>query len=98
MQQAGREPAPVSSTEHPAYALVADAARAVEPRAVSTPALVLGLTDSRHFTGLCDAVYRFRCLRLAPRDLERIHGNDERVAVADYARLVRFELELLRRL
>jgi carboxypeptidase PM20D1 len=40
-------------------------------------------------------VYRFRAFKLGPSDLSRLHGIDERIAVTDYLRCVRFNVQLL---
>ncbi len=58
--------------------------------------LALGETDSRHYRDLSDNVYRFTPVVLATRDLKRIHGRDERIAIDAYARMVTFYVQLLR--
>jgi carboxypeptidase PM20D1 len=55
----------------------------------------VGATDARWYAPLSAHVYRFVPLRLAPEDLRRIHGNNERISVANYAELVRFYAQLL---
>ncbi|HUP41660.1 MAG TPA: M20/M25/M40 family metallo-hydrolase, partial [Thermoanaerobaculia bacterium] len=67
----------------------------VFPEAVVAPSLVLGGTDARHFTGLTPHVYRFAPLRIGPGDLARVHGTDERLALEDYGRMIRFYRELI---
>ena len=69
----------------------------VEPRALVAPGLVLGATDARHYQALSPAVYRFLPVLLKPDDLARVHGTNERIAVEDYRRAVRFYVQLLRR-
>jgi len=59
------------------------------------PGLVIAATDSRHFGALTDHVYRFAPLRLRPGDPDRIHGIDERIAVDDYAQMIRFYRHLV---
>lgn|GEM_PF-2002464 len=41
--------------------------------------------------------YRFVPVRLEPDDLPRVHGTDERIAIDNYAEVVRFFGELIRR-
>jgi carboxypeptidase PM20D1 len=60
------------------------------------PSLVVGATDSRHYAALARDVYRFMPIRLRPEDARRVHGTDERVAVADYESAVRFYVRLIR--
>jgi carboxypeptidase PM20D1 len=96
----GSEPSPVSSWTSPAFLAMAESVRAVaqDPELIVVPYLVLGATDSRYFTDLADDVYRFMFNWMGPDDLPRIHGTDERIAVAQYANTVRFYSALLRRL
>jgi len=63
---------------------------------VVAPALVLGGTDSRHFQDISADTYRFAPFSVGPQDLPRIHGKDERVAVADLGPAVAFYLDYLR--
>jgi carboxypeptidase PM20D1 len=60
-----------------------------------SPYLVLGGTDARHFHRLSDAVFRFLPVRMAQADLARLHGTDERVAVADYEAAIGFYRQLV---
>ncbi len=96
----GSDPSPVSSWTSPAFLAMAESVRAVaqDPELIVVPYLVLGATDSRYFTDLADDVYRFMFNWMGPDDLPRIHGTDERIAVAQYANTVRFYSALLRRL
>jgi carboxypeptidase PM20D1 len=57
---------------------------------------VLGATDSRHYAGLTEGIYRFSAVRFGPEDTARLHGVDERIAVADLGHLVEFYWQLLR--
>ncbi len=59
------------------------------------PGLVIGATDSRHFVNVTENSYRFLPMRLGPKDLKRIHGTDERIAVDNYLEIVRFYIQLL---
>ena len=90
-----REPSPPSVTEGEAWDLLARSIREVQPDAVVTPYLMLAGTDSRHFRGLTDAVYRFMPIRLELEDTQRIHGTNERIGVEGYADLVRIYRRLL---
>jgi carboxypeptidase PM20D1 len=89
-------PSPVSSTSSEAYLTLTRTILALEPDAIVAPSLVVGATDSRHYAGYARDVYRFLPVALAPEDLERIHGKNERVGVRDYARAVAFMTKLIR--
>jgi carboxypeptidase PM20D1 len=90
------EPSPVSPVGAESFHLLQQTIRQVAPEAVVTPWLVVGGTDSRLFTPLTPNVYRTGAMGLGPADLGRIHGIDERVAVADYARNIAFYVQLIR--
>lgn len=89
------EPSRVSSTQVPAYQLLERCIREVFPDVVVAPGLTLQGTDSRHMEAVADQVYRFMPVRFKPEDLPRLHGNDERIAVAQLPDMVRFYHRLL---
>lgn len=90
-----REPSPVSDPESSSFRVVARSIRRVFPETIVAPALVLGGTDSRHFTEISDAVYRFVPLRFLPGDDVRIHGTNERVSKENAAEMIRFYYEVI---
>jgi carboxypeptidase PM20D1 len=92
----GIEPSPTSEPASPNFALLARTIRQVAPEARVSPYLALGATDSRHFTGLSDDVYGFTPVLSDADVLTRVHGTDERIAIADVERLLRFYVQLLR--
>jgi carboxypeptidase PM20D1 len=59
------------------------------------PEMMTGATDSRHYIPLADAVLRFRPFRTEPSDLPRVHGTNERVAVADLGDAAGFYMRLI---
>jgi len=65
------------------------------PRAVISPALVLGATDGRHYQSLANGVYRFAPFIFRPEDLPRLHGIDERVKIGELIFAVRGYMELI---
>lgn len=54
------------------------------------PALLVGATDSRHYSELARNIYRFTPTELGPGDLSRIHGINERLSLSNYFRAVEF--------
>ncbi|MGV9663993.1 M20/M25/M40 family metallo-hydrolase [Nocardia niigatensis] len=82
----------------PDFDLVAAVAREVAPGIAVTVGVVPGATDSRYYDDLAVTRCNFAPLILTAADLERIHGTDERISRADYARLIRFNRLLLDRL
>ena len=70
--------------------------RHVFPTAVVVPVVAPGATDSRHFGGLADQIFRFIPLHLSPEDLASTHGLNERVTVAGVQRAFEFYVNYLR--
>jgi carboxypeptidase PM20D1 len=91
-----REPSATSDPESESYRVLARSIREIFPGAAVAPALVLGGTDSKHYGEVAEQSFRFVPLRLAPEDLKRIHGTDERIAIESYLDVVRFFVQLVR--
>jgi carboxypeptidase PM20D1 len=85
-----RAPSRVSSSTAPAFRHVEQAVREVFTPAVVTPGLMLGGTDAVHLEGVADNVYRFSPVRARAEDLNRFHGTDERVSLANFGEMIRF--------
>ncbi len=89
------EASKVSSPRSDSYRLIERTVREVFPDSMVTPGLVLAGTDSRHFEGLADDVYRFMPIRFKAEDLLRVHGTNERISAAQLVDMVRFYHRLL---
>ncbi len=92
------EPSPVSPTSGEQWERVAAAISAVHPDAVVTPYIMLGASDSRHFTAISDAVYRFTPFEMSSGERGTLHARNERIRVATWLRGIRFYETLLRSL
>jgi carboxypeptidase PM20D1 len=92
----GNEPSGVSSADSAAFARLERAIRGTFGDAVVVPYLVGGGTDSRHYAGVAEDVYRFAGVEIEAADLATMHGTDERIAVAAYARAIECLVRLLR--
>ena len=90
------DPPPVSPTTSASYQLINRTIRAVFPGTVVAPSLMIGGTDSRHFSGISNKIYRFSPVRAKAQDLARFHGTNERIATGNLAELVHFYHQLLR--
>jgi carboxypeptidase PM20D1 len=84
------EPSKVSRADSRGFGLLARTVREIFPGTVVAPSLVLGATDGRFYAKVADDVYRFVPFRFSPSDISRIHGKDERLAVAGLADGARF--------
>ncbi|MFF1877653.1 M20/M25/M40 family metallo-hydrolase [Leifsonia sp. NPDC058230] len=90
------EPSPVSPTSGPEWHAVADSISAVHPGAVVTPYVMLGASDSRHFTTISDAVYRFTPFEMSGEERGTLHARNERIHVRTWLSGIAFYESLLR--
>jgi carboxypeptidase PM20D1 len=89
------EPSDVSSSNSESFRTLARTIQGVVPGALVAPYLVVVVTDSRYFAPISRNVFRFLPVRLASRDLERMHGVDERLDIRDYETAIRLYRQLL---
>lgn len=92
----GGDPPPESPADARAYRLIEATIHRFYPDAVVTPGLVLGATDGRLYASIAQGVYHFAPFVFGPHDRERVHGTNERVAVADLATAVGVYRALMR--
>jgi carboxypeptidase PM20D1 len=89
------EPSAVSSIDTESFRILERTILSVMPEALVAPYLVVVVTDARYYRELSPNVFRFLPLRLAPADLNRMHGTNERIAIADYERAIRVYRQLI---
>jgi carboxypeptidase PM20D1 len=89
------EPSAVSSTDSDSFRILERTIRSILPPAIVAPYLVVVATDARYYSGLSRNVFRFLPLRLTQRDLERMHGIDERIGIREYEAAIRTYRQLV---
>jgi carboxypeptidase PM20D1 len=89
------EPSAVSSTDSKSFRTLERTIRSVVPDAIVAPYLVVVVTDARYYSGLTRNVFRFLPLRLTLRDLERMHGINERIGIREYEGAIRTYRQLV---
>ncbi|NEK58942.1 M20/M25/M40 family metallo-hydrolase [Geodermatophilus sabuli] len=94
----GNDPSPVSRADNEAFALVGAAIRSVYPDAAVAPYVMVQASDARHFSQVCDSVYRFMPFDVTRDELAALHAADERITVAALHRGAGFYRHLLRHL
>lgn len=95
---AGSDPSPVSRADNEAFAAIGSAVRSVYPDAAVAPYVMVQASDARHFSQICDSVYRFMPFDLARADLATLHAADERISIAALHRGAGFFRHLIRNL
>lgn len=88
--QLANEASAVSSTESLGFKLIESTIRRLGDNILVAPYLVLGATDSRHFQGLSDNIYRFMMVSLNSTTLKQFHGVNEQISVKDYLQAIQF--------
>ncbi|CAM3617031.1 M20/M25/M40 family metallo-hydrolase [Smaragdicoccus niigatensis] len=92
------DPSPSTDPNSPLFDMISEVVQETVPAALITSGLVPGATDSRHYSAVAQARFNFTPILLDRADLERIHGTDERISLANYKRIIDFNVRLLQRL
>lgn len=91
------EASPVSPVSE-AFDLVASTVAELFPDAVPAPYLMMGATDSRHFTAICDHVYRFAPFEMTKAQRQAVHSYDEHLGVDAFLAGIEWYRRLVERL
>jgi len=91
------EPSPVSATTGDAWEAVSASVAAVYPGVIVAPYVMLAASDSRHFTGISDNVYRFSPFRMTTEQRGTLHAKNERMNVSTWLDGIRFYEHLIGR-
>jgi carboxypeptidase PM20D1 len=89
-QEQANEPMPESPIGTPAWKRLSALARLAVPEAVVMPYLATVGTDTRHYLGVTDAIYRIVPVLFDHDELSRVHSADERISLENIERCVRF--------
>ena len=95
VEEGAWEAVPPSPTGSAAYLGLEKTIRQIFGNLPVAPFLVLGATDSRHYAGLCQNIYRFTPLTISPDLLKGIHGVNERINVEALGKMVKFYGQLI---
>ncbi len=89
------DPTMVSDRSSASYLMLKRSILQVFPNVTVAPGLVIGRTDSHHYSEIAENSFRFLPMRLGPDDLKRMHGIDERIAISNYAEFIQFYIHLI---
>jgi carboxypeptidase PM20D1 len=89
------ESSKISPIDSVAYHTLNKSIREVFANTIVAPGLMLGATDSRHFDGLSENIFKFSPVRASADDLPRFHGTNERISIKNYVEMIRFYHQLL---
>jgi len=89
------DPPPVTGSADPSFQMLGRTIREVFPDVIVAPGLMVAATDSRHYAGVTDKIFRFSPVRANSEDLKRFHGTNERLSIEGYADMIRFYRRLI---
>jgi carboxypeptidase PM20D1 len=92
------EPLPESPVDHEGYRAIEAALGDSFPEAAAVPFLFSAGTDTKHYRGVTEAMYRLTPLKQGSAQLEGVHGRDERVEIGNLRRCEIFYQRLISRL
>jgi carboxypeptidase PM20D1 len=88
-------PSAASGYKSEAFASLGLAVKDVYPDALVTPFLMLGATDSRHYEGLSENIYKFMPVLFESEDLARLHGVNERIAIGNFEKALQIYAQMM---
>jgi len=91
-----KEPATVSPTNTLGFETIHYTIKEEFPETIVVPSLMLASSDSRHFSIVCDNIYRFAPYQFSKDDMARIHGRNERISKDSYKSCIRFYYRLIK--
>ncbi|HEY8589788.1 MAG TPA: M20/M25/M40 family metallo-hydrolase [Naasia sp.] len=91
------EPSPVSPSTGPAWEDLRAAVLAVHPDVLVTPYTMLAASDSRHFSSISSAVYRFSPFEIDAAGRATLHARNESIRVRTWLDGIEIYRQLLRR-
>lgn len=89
-------PSSISNVNSPGFETLQQAIMDVEKDVYVAPYLVMGATDSRHYSSVSDQIYRFSPMKISAGDMSRMHGTNERASVDAYRNAIRFYSHYIR--
>lgn len=92
------EPSPISKTDDEVWETLCEAVGEVWPDAVPVPFMYMACTDSRHYSRVCEHVYRFSALAWTREDRALMHSFNERISLKALAKMQAFYQALIMKL
>ena len=80
------EASPITSVNGPAFKKVESVCYEIMPNVIPVPYMLMGATDSKHFSAVSDGVLKF----VPSIDSKGYHGIDERLSLDDFKRMIFF--------
>lgn len=81
---------PYAATEGPRWEKLAAAVAHTWQGCLVSPYLMIACSDSRHYAGFCQDVYKFSAMQLTAEQRGLIHNDDERIPLSEIPKTVEF--------
>jgi carboxypeptidase PM20D1 len=92
----GEEPSPTSLSSGKAWDKIVCAVKGTWDNTIVSPYLMFACSDAKHWSRVCDKVYRFSAMALTNEERRTIHGNDERISLDAIQKGVEFYVRLMK--
>lgn len=96
IEEGRSESTPVSPADVTGFTNIVTVIRQIYPEAAVSPTMMLGSSDSRHFSEVSRNIYRFAPIIINSEDMARIHGLNERTRIEDFKRGIGFYYQLIK--
>jgi carboxypeptidase PM20D1 len=93
--RATQKPSPVASIDSHGFLAIQKTIGQIFPGVIVAPSLSVAASDSCHFTGLTRDIYKFSPMIITVKDVARLHGINERIAIDNYVQMIKFYRELI---
>ncbi len=94
----GKNPSKISPTDSRAFNAISEICKAMDPKAIVAPYLVMGGTDARQYEDVCDNIYRYSPFLMDTALLLTTHGTNERIPISSLEDGVAFFKKYIRAL
>ena len=92
----GEEPSPTSLSSGDAWDRVVAAVRGTWTNTIVSPYLMFACSDAKHWSRICNKVYRFSAMALTNEERGTIHGNNEKISLEAIRKSVEFYIRLMK--
>ena len=93
----GEEPSPTSVASGEAWDKIVYAIKGTWDNTLVSPYLMFACSDAKHWSRVCDKVYRFSAMALTSEERKTIHGNDEKIPLETIRKSVEFYVRLMKK-
>ena len=96
IKRSDTNPSPVSDTASVGFKKIQRTIMGCFPGVVVAPYLVVGGTDAKHYSGVCQNMFRFMPVRFTDEDIKLLHGTNEKISTKDFKKVIQFYVELIK--